>query len=33
VEQLVENEDLIDASERNLEVAVEAMIDIGETVL
>ena len=33
LEQFVENEDLIDASERNLEVAVEAMIDIGEALI
>lgn len=33
LEQFMENEDLIDASERNLEIAVEAMIDIGEALI
>jgi uncharacterized protein YutE (UPF0331/DUF86 family) len=32
-EQFIENEDLIDASERNLQVAVEAMIDLREALI
>jgi uncharacterized protein YutE (UPF0331/DUF86 family) len=32
-EQFIENEDLIDASERNLQVAVEAMIDVSEALI
>ncbi|MGB9895752.1 MAG: DUF86 domain-containing protein [Thermoproteota archaeon] len=32
-EQFVENEDLIDASERNLQVAVEATIDVSEALI
>lgn len=32
-ERFVDNEDLIDAAERNLQVAVEATIDVGEALI
>jgi uncharacterized protein YutE (UPF0331/DUF86 family) len=33
MEQFIENEDLIDASERNLQVAIEATIDVSEAII
>lgn len=33
MEQFIENDDLIDAGERNLQVAIEATIDVGEALI